>query len=330
MRRCFIHIGTHKTGTTAIQHLLSSNRAALEEKGYLYPQAGRPELLPGHHNLAWEISGDRRFRDSYGKIDDLMREVNGRPEDIILSSEDLECSLHSRPGFSDFISTLQSNGFLVTVILYVRSQADYLARIYLTLLIFRMDLTFDDILELTLERAGFRWREWVFDFDYCDVLTRISEIADVNVMVRSYERARTSVCGDFLSVFGLTLRDLRVDAEVFENVSLPLRDYLLMFLQNRLGRRLIGDEENAVDNLVLPGDRRIELSPAAGLRVWRKFRDSNRTLFLQHGIPEPEAGRTSEARIRPGAPYVDELFSENTEARILGLRSNRGYPQVEK
>lgn len=74
-RKCFIHIGTHKTGTTSIQHLLIRNSSALRERGYCYPQAGRLELSPGHHNLAWEISSDHRFRDNYGSIGDVIKEV---------------------------------------------------------------------------------------------------------------------------------------------------------------------------------------------------------------------------------------------------------------
>src|SRR6202022_3469950 len=81
MPRCFIHIGTHKTGTTSIQHLLSRNSSALRQMGYYYPDAGRLELHPGHHNLAWGISGDRRFRDDYGTIDDLIREVENSSDD---------------------------------------------------------------------------------------------------------------------------------------------------------------------------------------------------------------------------------------------------------
>jgi hypothetical protein len=313
MRRCFIHIGTHKTGTTAIQKVLSRNSSALEKRGYLYPQSGRLELHSGHHNLAWEISGDHRFQDAYGTIDDLSREVKDRSEDIILSSEDFECSLDNSSKFSDFVSLLRSSGFLITVILYVRNQIDYLPRIYLTLLHFGLNLTFDCILRSTLDKGEFRWREWVFNFDYCDVLTRIGEIANVNVVVRSYERARTSVCSDFLSIFNLTLRDLHVDEEVFENVSLPLRDYLQMFLLHRMGRRLLENEEKAVNGLVPPGAKKIDLSPVVKLDLYRKFRDTNWNLFLQCGIPEPKIENISGAQNFPETPYIDQLFSENIE-----------------
>ena len=319
MRRCFIHIGTHKTGTTTIQHLLSRSRSALEKKGYLYPQAGRLELHPGHHNIAWEISGDHRFQDRYGTIDGLLREVKHRSEDIILSSEDLECSLHNRSKFSDFVSLLQSSGFLVTIILYLRNQIDYLPRIYLTLLHFGLDLPFDKVLGPTLNNGKFRWQEWIFNFDYCDLLRRVDANPNVNVIVRSYDRARTSMCSDFLSLFNLSLRDLQLNDEIFENVSLSMRDYLLMFLQNRMGRKLLGNEEKAVIGLVPPGATKIDLSPVVQLELCRKFRDTNRRLFLQYGIPDPNVENTYGAQNCPGTPHVDELFSENIESGLAEL-----------
>jgi len=41
-----VHIGSHKTGTTAIQRFAASHRATLRERGLWYPsyeEIGRPE-----------------------------------------------------------------------------------------------------------------------------------------------------------------------------------------------------------------------------------------------------------------------------------------------
>lgn len=312
MRNCFIHIGTHKTGTTSIQHLLSRNSSALEERGYFYPQAGRLDWLPGHHNLAWEISGDLRYRSDYGSIDDLIREVKNKSEHIILSSEDFGWSLYNGSNgskFSDFILLLQSSGFLVTVILYVRNQIDYLPRAYLTALECGVKLS---------------WREWeYFNVDYCDLLRRVHENANVDVIVRSYDQARASICRDFLSIFNLTLRDLHLDDEVWENASRSLREYLLIFLQNRMGRRLLESEETAVNTLVSAEARKIRLSPALRADLYHRFRDANRNLFIQYGIPEPEMENGTGVHDSSDTPYVDELFSENIEAYLLKSEDKR-------
>ena len=314
MRRCFIHIGTHKTGTTAVQQLLSRNESRLQQMGYLYPKAGRLERLPGQHNLAWQISGDRRFRDNHGTIDDLIREIKNSSDDVILSSEDFECSLYHTPTLSGFISLLQSHGFLVTVILYVRNQIDYLPRLYLTLLHSGLDLTFDKVLGPTLVQGEFHWHEWIFNFDYCDLLRRIDENANVDVIVRSYDQARTAVCRDFLSIFNLTLGDLDVEDEVFANMSGPLEGYVRAFLRNRTGRQLLEDESRVLDNLIPEEANRIELSPRVRLDLSERFRETNRNLFTKYGIPEHKMESTGRVQDFPQQPYVDKLFNENLEA----------------
>lgn len=101
-----------------------------------------------------------------------------------------------------------------------------------------MRLGFDKILRPTLDKGSFDWEKRIYNFDYCDVLTRIGQVANINVIVRSYEQSRTTVCSNFLSIFNLRLRDLQVDDEILVNVTLPLSFYLKKFLENRLGRTL--------------------------------------------------------------------------------------------
>ena len=316
MRKFFIHIGTHKTGTTSIQHLLDSNRSALLQRGCFYPRTGRPTNLPGQHNFAWELSGDRRFRNEYGTIDELVREIKERSEDVILSSEDFECSLHCGSRFSEFISLLRSSGFLVTVILYVRNQVDYLPRIYLTLLHFGLKAPFAEVLAAVLDSGQIRWREWVLDFDYLDMLSRIGKSENVKIVVRSYEQSRMSLCNDFLSIFNLSLKDLQVDKEPFENVSLPLRDYLQLFLQNRIGRTLTAQEAESANQVVSSDATSIRLSPVTREKVFRRFSDTNHQLFIRYGILEPalKESETTETL------FVDRLFSEDLVASVLKAR----------
>lgn len=48
MSRVTLHIGTHKTGTTFIQHSLAANRDLLARHGVIYPEISR---VAGHHCL---------------------------------------------------------------------------------------------------------------------------------------------------------------------------------------------------------------------------------------------------------------------------------------
>nr|WP_321980118.1 hypothetical protein [uncultured Cohaesibacter sp.] len=53
MKTIYLHIGTHKTGTTSLQNFLFSNREALKKSGWDYPDLG---ILDGaHHKLVREL-----------------------------------------------------------------------------------------------------------------------------------------------------------------------------------------------------------------------------------------------------------------------------------
>ncbi len=55
-RRCFLHIGLHKTGTTYVQQLMRANRAPLRAQGVLYP-GGKD--FPSQVFAVWDLLGRR-------------------------------------------------------------------------------------------------------------------------------------------------------------------------------------------------------------------------------------------------------------------------------
>ncbi|MBN1638303.1 MAG: hypothetical protein JW866_05015, partial [Ignavibacteriales bacterium] len=73
----FIHIGSHKTGTTTIQYALHLNSQKLLQSGYRLPMSGRPvRCSAAQHNLCWEIRSDRRFDPQFGTWNDLINEID--------------------------------------------------------------------------------------------------------------------------------------------------------------------------------------------------------------------------------------------------------------
>ncbi|MCC6006117.1 MAG: hypothetical protein JJU40_00385 [Rhodobacteraceae bacterium] len=88
MARVIVHIGTHKTATTAIQRSLARNRAALARAGLNVPRLG-PN--PGHHLLAAEwvrlpvmpVTALRRRARAWARLEGLA----ARGEDVLLSAE---------------------------------------------------------------------------------------------------------------------------------------------------------------------------------------------------------------------------------------------------
>ena len=83
-RTVFVHIGMHKTGTTAIQHFLERNREPLRRRGLCYP---------GYYfGYAMRL----RFPDWRAYLDRLKEVAAAAGEgDLVISDEDLSaCQAH--------------------------------------------------------------------------------------------------------------------------------------------------------------------------------------------------------------------------------------------
>ncbi|SDY40074.1 hypothetical protein [Nitrosomonas sp. Nm33] len=115
-KQLYLHIGTHKTGTTALQHYLSHNRDVLETTGWLYPRSGCPGGANyGHHDVASSFLGHGEF-----DIDVLREEIDrSKCSRIILSSEEFEFCRDPKPIAQAF------NDLDVWVIVYFRRQDDF-------------------------------------------------------------------------------------------------------------------------------------------------------------------------------------------------------------
>src|ERR1700728_1789519 len=213
MRQCFLHVGTHKTATTSLQHFLSTSPQELAERGWFYPRTGRPaEASTGHHNLAWEISGDRRFRPENGGREALIGEIAETDRNIIISSEDFECSEHHSVRFEEFIAAIRKLGLRVNLVVYLRNQIDYAESLYCTMVEFGFNKPFFAFADEIMEAGTLQWREWIFPFRYHDFIAQLASFTDVEVIVRSYDWPRMgSPILDFLSIVGLA--DPRPPAE---------------------------------------------------------------------------------------------------------------------
>lgn len=86
MNKVYLHIGTHKTGSTAVQAFVARHGDELKRLGLLYPRAGRPRLkrfASGHHLLSWTRMEHVRWKPAWGDRaghplrvwDDLLKEL---------------------------------------------------------------------------------------------------------------------------------------------------------------------------------------------------------------------------------------------------------------
>lgn len=199
-RSLWLHAGLHKTGTTSLQAFLKHERERLNAHGIRPIRAGTSQRLDGHHNLAWELTGDARRDLDAGTLDEAIEEIAGFDGDAILSSEDFESLLH-RPGkFAPLLADPRLRGWRVNVVVYVRNQAESLASLLAELP--KHGLTPGDKgwLEGLLRHGRWPVRDWVFQFDVA-ALRRSWPYRGVPLVLRNYHQlSRDSVIDDFMAL----------------------------------------------------------------------------------------------------------------------------------
>ncbi|MBZ0294051.1 MAG: hypothetical protein K8L99_15930 [Anaerolineae bacterium] len=124
-RKLYLHIGYHKTGTTAIQTALVQENQLFLDHGYHYPQTGLQGR--GHANLAWEVRHFRRFSRVNGTLADVIKNIErvAAPRVIISSEEFCKCN---RAEIESLAQTLQD--YDVMVIIYLRRQDQLLQSLW--------------------------------------------------------------------------------------------------------------------------------------------------------------------------------------------------------
>ncbi len=91
MARVVLHIGTHKTGSTAVQNALAANRQILADHGIVYPVLTRGQ--PAHHGLVALWNKRLAPYEPRGGAEAAWRDLARRhargPGTLLLSSEEL-------------------------------------------------------------------------------------------------------------------------------------------------------------------------------------------------------------------------------------------------
>ncbi|WP_372614018.1 hypothetical protein [Aquicoccus sp.] len=129
-RRLYIHIGAHKTATTAVQRACWKERGILAQNDLLYPESNIYHF--GHHRLAFALKS--RPDPKRGDVPDMDEEIAAL-RDAIESADRSRVLISSEAFFVMHRAKLKRlraalDGIDVRVLAFVRRQDDYLLSLY--------------------------------------------------------------------------------------------------------------------------------------------------------------------------------------------------------
>lgn len=314
-RRVIIHIGTHKTGSTAIQQFCFDNRRILHQYGVCYPEAFTQ--WKGHHPVAWSLGVPHPYKDPgltkavvVSGILEAYQE--SRAKTLLLSSEDFEFV-----GEPSIIRELFED-IPVQVVVYLRRQDDYLFSEYCHHVLME-ETRYTGSLEAFVEENDLTAR-----FDYVRLLTPwIETFGRDKIVARSYDLAlaERGLIQDFLLSVGIGWDEtLAARHRPSANVSLDAHtNEILRFFNNRdlasRSRRVLIrmlkqlSREGVVERP--DAENRVRIVPVELRSFMSEFPDSNYRI----GKLFPELV------VSGGLPCKEEAFRIGTESEDCALPS---------
>lgn len=208
--KLFLHIGTRKTGSTALQEFLYQNQSQLEKNGWCYPPLAEEVYLPYTIanqyplNNGWGLY--EAFKDKDEKNETVIRSLmtciadHLKRYNVIVSSESLWL-LNQEEFFAEIMKYFSD----VQVIVYLRRQDRLLESLY--------NQHVKSSIHLSEDIGSYVKRQMTRGIPaYLNKLYAIEKQIGHNPIVRVYEKKSFSgqygdVVSDFCSVVGLDIKD---------------------------------------------------------------------------------------------------------------------------
>lgn len=306
MNTIYLHIGTPKTGTTAIQNFCSENQEVLNRQGYYYPEfayrySGASRLRNGHFLFGRVYNEDRSrniereeeiFQEGFHEIYRAFQTYNN----IILSDEGLwNCGFREEESVWEKIKKeLEQKQIAIKVIVYLRVQDTFLYSWWNQ----RVKEGLRAESQLTWEMMAKELP--IIQLNYYDMLEKIADyVGKGNIIVRRFGTGHFiggTLYTDFVDALGLTYSEEYHVTSERRNISLSQNNNEIKRILNMMPE--LGTDGNALFKRIL-----VEQSGYHGdSKEYSMFTKEERTAFLA----EYQEGNTRIAKEYLGE---EELFS---------------------
>ena len=250
MKTLYVHIGSPKTGTTAIQQFLYNNSRVLYEKGYIFRRMPFQTVFSqdyfgvGSNRNGYFLheTDTEYYKQGLSCLLDWFREK----DNIILSDEGLYNRAGRRGAEAALKEFADKNNIQVRIILYLRRQDDLIESVYAQTMKRTMKKT-DPISECIDEHLE--------SDNYSEKISCFSEVfGKDSICVRRYDRnswkeQNTNIFADFLSCIDLSLTDEFTLPEKDVNISLSSNAAEIKRIVNQVSPYLDSDLQLKVNLL---------------------------------------------------------------------------------
>lgn len=205
MKKLFLHIGFHKTGTSSLQEYLNQKREELQAHNIFYPESFNNEF-PGNVDLSWAFN---KSPPVWSTVNDdnkelifefYRKQIDATDcDNIIISSEDFAL-LDTQPAIIQEIKDYFTE-FDVKVIAYLRDPIDFMASLYCHAVRSR-SVTYS-LKKYIAEDYSFRSADYSLR-----LLPWARVFGKENILVKKYdtnEFVNNSLVGDFFDTIGIEL-----------------------------------------------------------------------------------------------------------------------------
>lgn len=283
--RLVIHVGRHKTGSTAVQEHFGST----EHVDLCYPSAGMRDgggsaFVANHHGLAFSLNDPASVQGAgpvEAIVDGIVREADGA-ETVLLSSEVLQWTSPARTdGLRSIASRLGAEETLVVA--YVREYHAYVRSGFQELI--KGDRRSHDFLA---------YARWYADLDLAAFARRLSDIGPIRL--RAYDRSRFpagDVVRDFHDLIDVPWCEASTRSDD-ANPSIGGSLLLLQCLLNRIGHT--GSLDRAGLRDIAVRHPRFGVPPSIDVRTRESLEQGNcyqetfATLFPDADLVPPQDG----------------------------------------
>ena len=169
------------------------------------PRSGRIHDLSGHHNIAWELNADARYRPAFGTLADLCEELKASPHAVaVISSEDFEYLYGDPRALRALKTAFEDCGYEVEVLMFLREQGAMIGSLYQELLKHGLDKGYGAFTCAMVRRGEFVMHgKWRYCLSYERLVAGFAAVfGEAHVHCRSYERPVETV---FLDLVGYRL-----------------------------------------------------------------------------------------------------------------------------